>query len=170
MKTLVIHPKDYSTRFLSVIYEGKDYTVVDKNISKKALKQLILTHDRIIMLGHGSEQGLFGYNKLVIDSNLVYLLRDKVCICVWCNANVFVEKYQLKGFYTGMIISEYGEAIDCCVSATYEQILNSNVIFAEALKKSIDTDNILENMKLLYQPICSVSEFNHQNLFQNDNI
>ena len=110
MKTLVIHPKDTTTDFLSLIYEDKDWTVITDNISKSALKRQIKAHDRIVMLGHGMETGLIGFNRLVIDSNLVYLLREKHCVCIWCNADKFVLKYGLKGFYTGMIISEVQEA------------------------------------------------------------
>jgi hypothetical protein len=35
----------------------------------------------------------------------------------------------LKGFYTGMIISEYEEALYECVNTTYHEIEESNVIF-----------------------------------------
>jgi hypothetical protein len=51
MKTLVIHPKDSTTDFLSVIYSDKDWTIINTNISKKVLKEQIKTHDRIVMLG-----------------------------------------------------------------------------------------------------------------------
>jgi len=52
MKTLVIHPFDVTTGFLSVIYEGKkDWTVIDTNVSSKFLKEQIKNHNRIIMLG-----------------------------------------------------------------------------------------------------------------------
>jgi hypothetical protein len=61
-------------------------------------------------------------------SNYVYLLRDKIGVYIWCNANVFAEKYGLKGFYTGMIISEYEEALYECVNTTYHEI-EENVIF-----------------------------------------
>jgi len=111
MKTLVIHPKDSTTDFLKVIYSEKDWTIIDdNNISTSKLKENIKSHDRIIMLGHGSDKGLFGQNRLIINSNLVYLLKDKNCVCIWCNADEFVKKYKLNGFYTGMIISDYDEA------------------------------------------------------------
>jgi hypothetical protein len=55
MKTLVIHPKDDSTYFLSTIYEGKDWTIINDR-GKSLLKKLIKTHDRIIMMGHGCEK------------------------------------------------------------------------------------------------------------------
>ncbi|MFW6243268.1 MAG: hypothetical protein ACOC2W_03825, partial [bacterium] len=147
MKTLVIHPKDSTTDFLCEIYKDKDWTVINTNTSKKFLKDQIKTHDRIVMLGHGTENGLLGFNKYVIDSTWVCLLRDKNCICIWCNADEFVKKYKLKGFYTGMIISEYEEAIMCCVPTNLQWIAESNTNFALAIKNSIDDDNMLEKAK-----------------------
>lgn len=165
MKTLVIHPKDSTTDFLSVIYSDKDWTVINSNTSKKILKEQIKTHDRIVMLGHGTEKGLIGFDRLVIDSKWVYLLREKICVCIWCNADVFVEKYGLKGFYTGMIISEYEEAIMCCVHTNSFWISESNTDFALAIKNSIDAENMLEKAKLLYEGNTSVVEFNRNNLY-----
>ena len=165
MKTLVIHPRDNSTDFLSEIYSDKDWTNITTNTSKKLLKEQIKAHDRIVMLGHGTEKGLLGFDKFVIDSTWVYLLRKKICVCVWCNADVFVKKYELKGFYTGMIISEYEEAIMCCVPTNSHWIAESNTDFALAIKNSIDEENMLEKTKLLYDGNSSVVEFNRNNLY-----
>jgi hypothetical protein len=165
MKTLVIHPKDSTTDFLSEIYSDKEWTVINTNTSKKLLNEQIKTHDRIVMLGHGTEKGLLGFNKFVIDSTWVYLLREKICVCIWCNADVFVNKYGLKGFYTGMIISEYEEAIMCCVPTNSHWIAESNTDFALAIKNSIDEENMLEKAKLLYEGNSTVVEFNRNNLY-----
>jgi hypothetical protein len=40
MKTLVIHQKDDSTYFLSTIYEGKDWTIINDRPGKSLLKNL----------------------------------------------------------------------------------------------------------------------------------
>jgi len=165
MKTLVIHPKDTSTDFLSTIYSDKDWTVINTNTSKKFLKEQIKSHDRIIMLGHGTPCGLLGFDRFVIDSTLVYLLREKDCVCIWCNADIFVKKYGLKGFFTGMIISEYEEAIMCCVPTNSFWINESNTNFALAIKNSIDEENMLEKAKLLYEGNNAVVEFNRNNFF-----
>ena len=165
MKTLVIHPKDLTTDFLCEIYSDKDWTVINTNISKKLLKDKIKSHDRIVMLGHGTEKGLFGFDKYVIDSTWVYLLREKICVCIWCNADVFVKKYELKGFFTGMIISEYEEAIMFCISTKSQWIAESNTHFALAIKNSIDEENMLEKAKMLYEGNSSVIEFNRNNLY-----
>jgi len=166
MKTLVIHPFDVTTGFLSVIYDGKkDWTVIDTNVSSKFLKEQIKNHNRIIMLGHGTEDGLMGYNRFVIDSSFVYLLRDKECVCIWCNADEFVKKYNLNGFYTGMIVSEYDEALLYCIQASSQQIYNSNILFADAVKKSIDEADMLKSMKLLYDDENPIIEFNKKNLY-----
>lgn len=167
MKTLVIHPKDSSTHFLSEIYSDKNWNVININTSNKILKEQIKTHDRIVMLGHGTEKGLLGFDKFVIDSNLVYLLRDKMCVCIWCNADVFVKKYGLKGFYTGMIISEYEEAIIHCIPTNSHWIAESNTDLSLAIKNSIDDENMLEKAKLLYEGNSSVVEFNRNNLYYN---
>lgn len=165
MKTLVIHPKDSTTDFLCEIYSDKDWTVINTNISKKLLKDKIKSHDRVVMLGHGTEKGLLGFDKYVIDSALVYLLREKICVCIWCNADEFVKKYGLKGFYTGMIISEYEEAIMFCISTNPQWITESNTDFALAIKNSIDEENMLEKVKLFYKGNSSVVEFNRNNLY-----
>jgi len=59
MKTLVIHPDDRSTDFLSPIYEPvKNKTVITGGITKEQLRKHIQDHDRILMMGHGSPAGL----------------------------------------------------------------------------------------------------------------
>lgn len=167
MKTLVIHPKDTSTDFLSDIYSGKDWTVINTNISKSKLKTLIKENDRIVMLGHGTEHGLIGFDHFVINSELVYLLREKDCVCIWCNADQFVKKYKLKGFFTGMIISENIEANLFCVRATLDEIDESNELFAKAIKESIDSDNMVEKVKSIYNLNTAVINFNKENIYGN---
>ena len=56
MKTLVIHPKDLTTDFLCEIYANTDYTVISRHPGNSKLKELIKSHDRIVMLGHGTEE------------------------------------------------------------------------------------------------------------------
>lgn len=165
METLVIHPKDSTTDFLSEIYKDKNWTVINTNIHKKLLKEQIKSHKRIVMLGHGTQFGLIGFNRLVVDSSLVYLLRGKECVYIWCNADVFVKKYGLKGFYTGMIISEYEEAVMYSVNTNSHWITESNTDFALAIKNSIDEENMLEKAKLLYEGNSAVVEFNRNNLY-----
>lgn len=169
MKTLVIHPTDPTTDFLKVIYKDTDYTIINNIISKSKLRKEIKSHDRIIMLGHGYEKGLFNSEMNgVIDSNYVYLLREKQCVAVWCNADVFFLKYGLKGIYTGMIISEYIESMMYSVICDYKDIENANVGFAREMKTLIET-NDLDNFKLNYLDIDNnVIEFNRHNVYLTD--
>jgi hypothetical protein len=166
MKTLVIHPKDETTDFLSTIYAGKDWTVITDNPSGKLLKAELKSHDRIIMLGHGTNFGLIGFGRYVIQPNLVYLLREKDCVCIWCNADQFVEKYKLSGFHTGMIVSEYEEAVMFAIRATNEEIEHSNTLFAKAIKESIDSTDILKCASEIYSDDTNpVILFNKKNLY-----
>jgi len=150
MKILVIHPQDPSTNFLKPIYADiNEATVVTGGVSKKQVKELIKQHDRIIMLGHGSPSGLFSVGQfyesmgMIIDYNMVPLLKDKECIYIWCNANVFVNKYNLKGFYSEMFISEVSEADVCGVKSTQKTINESNDYFAKQLGK-VSTESLEE--------------------------
>lgn len=168
MKTLVIHPFDSTTEFLNTIWINKGFTVIKSQVSKSRLKQLIKDHDRIIMLGHGTEDGLIGTDKLnfIIDSKLVYLLREKDCVCIWCNADKFVEKYKLKGIFTGMIISEYEEALIFCVSGSREDIKESNTQFAKTMESIIDGKlTKIEALKLFDSETNKIIKFNKNNIF-----
>lgn len=173
MKTLVIHPKDKSTDFLSEIYSGKDWTVItNPGISKSTLKEEIKNHDRIVMLGHGSEHGLYAMNgqsiRMMIDSSLVYLLRDKLCVCIWCNANQFVKKYQLRvQLYTGMIISEFEEAYMFGISDfKTSQLDYSNELFAKSIAKHFESSCVVDDILKDYQDIGNpIIWFNRTSIF-----
>lgn len=148
-KILVIHPADPSTDFLSVIYKDINAMVIRQPISKSRLKVLMKDADKIIMLGHGTEIGM-GFVKYsdsghaifitpIIDSTLVYLLREKEeSVFIWCNADKFVKNYNLSGFSTGMFISELNEASIFNVKATAEEIYESNDRFARIVRNHIN--------------------------------
>lgn len=146
MKTLVIHPEDKSTDFLKPIYDNVLIkTVITHCASQEILKQLINKHDRILMMGHGSPHGLFGlghfgyhdldtpYPSQAIDQSFVEHLRNKECVFIWCNADKFVERYKLSGFYTGMFISEVSEAKFFNITTDQKTIDESNNQFASIL-------------------------------------
>lgn len=166
-KILIIHPEDSTTDFLKAIYEDLDATVVTERLSKSKLKVAINEHQRIILLGHGTEFGLAYDGQTYIDSRLVYLLREKDCVCIWCNADKFVNKYALTGFYTGMIISDWTEANLYCVNADDVQIELSNQMFATAVKESISLTSIemKESVIEKYQSNNPVVEFNIENIY-----
>lgn len=170
MKTLVIHAADQSTDFLKPIYSDiKNCTVVSLSLSRRQFSDLVKRHDRIIFLGHGTEKGLIGPNNFFMDSRFVYLLRGKSCVYIWCNADVFVEKYNLSGFYTGMIISEYKEALHYSINCTYQEIDESNSLFAQAIKFSIDSPDMLTNVKSIYgshEGLNRIINFNYNNLYE----
>lgn len=168
MKTLVIHPIDKTTEFLLEVYKEKGYTVITENVSCSFFKKQIKTHDRIICLGHGTESGLIGFNKFIINSSLVYLLRDKYCFYIWCNADKFVKKYNLKGFYTGMIISEYDEAEFYNINPITHSVTDSNFWLAKALSVIIDVNNKVDMIKDMYQSERNeVIKFNRNNFYEN---
>lgn len=165
MKTLVIHPKDNSTFFLAQSYLSLDATVVtDVNVSKSKLKELIKTHDKIIMMGHGTKDGLIATKRFVIDSSFVYLLRDKISICVWCNANEFFYKYKLKGYATGMVVSEIDEGYYYGVNCTYKEINDSNQLFGKSLKLALQSEDVRTTLLESYQGDTDVIFFNQGNL------
>lgn len=149
-KTLIIHPDDRSTDFLSILYAQIPYKkILCGGVSQKELVRLIKAHDTIMMMGHGSPRGLFAMGKFptnsgfVIDEKHVKYLREKECVFIWCYASDFVKKHNLSGFSTGMFISELSEAMFCGVKeATQEMVDESNekfvTLFNEAVSKNED--------------------------------
>src|SRR5664280_3743227 len=94
MKTLIIHPEDSTTDFLSQIYSSlANKTVVKGGISKSELRKLIESHDRVLMLGHGSPYGLINTGQFpdaglfIIDDSMALTLKNKRDnVYIWCNA------------------------------------------------------------------------------------
>jgi len=153
MKTLIIHPADESTTFLDIVYKNiPDKTVVTGGISKSEVMKLIESHDRVMMMGHGSPGGLFNvgqftdcgskYGGYIIDQSIVPLLKQKDnSVFIWCNADKFVDTFKLEGFYSGMFISEVGEALYCGLPGTeQDQVDESNYGFVNIISKYINED------------------------------
>ena len=120
--TLVIHPYDPSTEMLKYVYEGHCFDVMnDPSPTEETLKEAIAIHDTIIMLGHGTGMGLaypsaiHGFKPgpngklFMIDDSFAPLLKDKKTISMWCFSDLYFKRNYIKGFHTGMIISERQE-------------------------------------------------------------
>jgi len=165
MKTLVIHPSDKSTDFLSPIYGDKDWTIITNNkCPKSLLKSLIKSHDRIIMMGHGSPSGLFGSGCVLIDSKLVYLLKDKYCVGIWCHANDFFSKYKLNGYATGMVVSDSDEADYYNLNYKLSDIDFANNLLTDSFKLAIDSNDVRGLLLDNYNGDSDVILFNKSNL------
>ena len=186
MKTLVIHPKDATTDFLIPIYmnlksfpDFNDVTIIRGGVTKDELNELIKQHDRIMMMGHGSPSGLFSIGQFpnthsyIIDMDTVSLLQDKECIFIWCNADKFVERFNLKGLYSGMFISEVSEANYCGLPGTPQDIVTeSNDYFAKELGSVSEQslDEMYQHIKYSYGLLAegnAVAEYNHNRLYLN---
>lgn len=180
MRTLIVHPKDSSTTFLDVVYKNiPNKTVIDGGISKSELVDLIESHDRVMMMGHGSPGGLFGVGMFtdksayIIDQSIVpALLKKDNNVFIWCNADKFVEIYGLKGFYSGMFISEVGEATYCGIPGMDQETVDeSNYGFVNIIGKYIteDTKTIHKNVLKEYSVIAEnnpVAYYNFNRLYK----
>ena len=59
---LVIHPTDRTTEMLSILYEGLEARLIEADCSNKEMGHLLhhtSPSERIMLLGHGSNNGLF---------------------------------------------------------------------------------------------------------------
>jgi hypothetical protein len=166
--TLVIHPDDPSTTFLKYIYQDlPNTTVVTKGKTQDEIIDLIKNHDRIIMLGHGTPQGLMSVGQFpskgyVINSEVAPYLTNTENIFVWCYASDFVSRYNLEGFSSGMFISEVSEAEYLDVTATQADIDMSNMLFAYTLGKALlnndDLNIVIGKVKTAYFTIGAINE------------
>jgi hypothetical protein len=110
---------------------------------------------------------------MIIGHSTVPLLENKECIFIWCNADKFVEKYNLKGLYSGMFISEVGEANYCGLLDTPQNIVDeSNNYFAKELgrvsEKSLN--EMYQHIRYSYGVLAEgnvVAEYNHNRLYLN---
>ncbi len=148
---LVIHPKDKTTAMLSALYDGLEAQVVDGYRSTKEMGLLlhhVSTQKRIMLLGHGSDKGLFfraddskdEFDKIIVGHSHAYHLRKHGgnIVAIWCNADQFARAEGLHGLFTGMIVSELNEALLYQVKTTQEELDRENVKLVRRLRALLD--------------------------------
>ena len=154
---LVVWPFDDSTTFLSKIIEDiPNKTVIRGNVTKNDIRKMIPTFQTIICMGHGSPNGLFSVgqfdpnsNGYIIDESMVESLKGKKLITIWCHANQFVERFNLKGFSTSMFCSEYSECNYVGVKGVKKGMVEeSNEAFSDIMSKYIN-----ENVGVIHEKV-----------------
>ena len=179
MKILIVHPRDKTTDFLKHIYCNlKNVTIIDGNVSKSEIKDLIKCHNRIIFLGHGTTRGLSSLNKFdykgeyIIDHTFKQLLnKNQENIYLWCDSDKFIQNNNLCGLNFGMFISDLEESkkygIKNCKKIDIEK---SNIYFSKILancilKSNADIYLILKNKYLTFSKKNKIAAFNVQRIF-----
>lgn len=169
MRTLMVHPKDATTDFLKPIYESiPNMTLLNHIPNDRLFINQVSFHDRVVFMGHGTEKGMAFADGFTIDERFSKILSEKENVYIWCNADGFVKKHNLKGFYTGMIISDWIEAAYESVTCQYQEIDESNELFTKAISAGICKPNMLDIVKEIYveDGLNRVIQFNRQNLYE----
>lgn len=153
-----IHPKDRTTKELSVLYDGSPYVITDPDAFKSEVDHFLnhVPSDAYIMLlGHGSPDGLYSrlddsgepviFDKILVGKPQVYYLKkhQHQLIGIFCYAKEFAEQFKLHGLFSGMFISEYKEALELGVETTEEEIKMEMQKFTERLKMLLDDETPL---------------------------
>lgn len=118
-RVLVVHPRDPTTDFLVPIYSRLDATVITKAIPQHRIRGLMENFDQLMFMGHGSPWGLMSVGQfpgggfIINDSFRAQLAERDNTVYVWCYADQFVHYNNLRGFYTGMFVSDMMEARMC---------------------------------------------------------
>ena len=179
---LVIHPKDKTTAMLSALYEGLEAKVVADFRSRKEMGHLlhhVSTQERIMLLGHGSDKGLFyrsddskdEFDKIIVGHPHRYHLHNhgSNIVAVWCNADQFARAEGLHGLFTGMIVSELNEALLYQVETTQEELDRENVKLARRLRALLDAriplSEIPKRMLVMDDVHSPLTTFNYKNFF-----
>ncbi len=183
--TLVIHPKDESTDFLREIYRNKNFDVIDDpDVSREQIREAIKSHDNIMMMGHGTGDGLINpryfarppmrdgkqRRPFIIDASHADLLREKNTISIWCHSDQYYQRNNLSdgNLHTGMIISEVLEEMFILGDAVLNkgELLENMNRFAAAVRASLDMEpaEMQRNICRLYDGDDAVSRFNRKNI------
>lgn len=179
--TLIIHPEDETTDFLRICYaEAKNTTVITGIVTSDYINdQLDRPDQRIVLMGHGSPQGLFniygfvlfGDSHAVGDPHAEYLRHNPDNIMIFCYADTFARRNNLPGFRCDMFISEVREAVSHGLTGiTQEEIDFSNELFCRLVGEKFycASSEIYRHVKAGYGEAVGKSEvvrFNHQRLF-----
>ena len=167
---IVVHPKDPSTKFLHLIYEDIGGVLFFDSIGQR--EQILEairnapTDEPILLLGHGSPHGLLGG---FIGDEDAYLLRDRPnLVGIWCYASSYAYRHGLKGFFSGMFISEWYEAEGYDVTATPDEIdemcWNFAGMFGDLLRAGFPLEAVAADLMNRNNIISDLTRFNYTRL------
>lgn len=181
MKTLIIHPDDRSTDFLRAVYAGLDnLTVITGGISVEEVHEMIVAHDRVIMLGHGTPNGLLSMGNFTSTASSFFVVDERIAkelakkdnnIYIWCYASDFVKSHGLKGFCSGMFISEVLEAEIMGVHNQTQEAVDAqckyfcDLVGAVADKQATDIFDHVSNEYGKWVGKCPITKYNHERLY-----
>lgn len=167
---IVVHPYDPSTVMLGKVYEGLDnVTLFDSYKQRKELLEALAAAPReepVLLLGHGCPGGLYDLRYgLILNDGDAELLKDRPnLIGIWCYASSYAAKHHLKGFFSGMFISEGIEASCMGVDATEEEANKYAWDFSQRLGDLLRQGLPLESVaKELTDPKHITNELTHYN-------
>ncbi|MGM9803018.1 MAG: hypothetical protein ACI308_02455 [Muribaculaceae bacterium] len=164
---------------LRALYEGAEAKVLTDEVGNAELKHC-LNHassmERIMLLGHGSDRGLFARNddgsfRLFVGHQHAYYLRKNRgnIVGVWCHADLFARKEGLHGLFSGMIISELSEAQEYGIPTTASELSRENELLAARLAMLLNESELLRRiparMLELDDAHTPLTEFNYKNFF-----
>lgn len=165
---------------LSVLYDGTGAQVADGRFTVKGVQRLLHhapSRERIMLLGHGSDCGLFYrdcdsdecFGGIAVGHQHAFYLRRHMgsIIGIWCHADMFARKEGLHGLFSGMIVSDEGEARGCGIAAAQHDILASCTAMFGKLRRLLDAGvplhEIPYRMKALDDEHTQLSAFNYGN-------
>lgn len=167
---------------LSVLYEGLEAKVVDTDCSKREMEHLLhhtSSQERIMLLGHGSDRGLFfrqndeeeDFDHIVVGHPHAYHLRRHGgnLIGIWCHADQFARKEGLHGLFSGMIISDRWEAESYGIITLQHHIEEVNEVMFARLRRLLDEGTPLheipERLNALDDKHSILTRFNYENFY-----
>ena len=142
---IIIHiDSQKDTAFLKKCYEGLEHTIVLYNPTRSKVNETLQKYPQedVMMLGHGSGNGLFSHDwrGYIIDSTNVNLLKGRNCIGIWCWAKDFGRKHGLRGYFTSMFISNGTEARSLKFNADEQDVFNEVALFSERVHDLIENE------------------------------
>ena len=133
MNTLIIHPRDKTTRTLCRLYDDmKDFILIEGGVSNKDIRRILSRQSHkapLYLLGHGSDKGLFyrqddsstSFDGTIIDHRHRYYLQDfHGIVAIFCHADLWMKSLGLHGLCTSMVISSVEEGLEYGINVEQE--------------------------------------------------
>ena len=168
---------------LSALYEGATRArLLDCSATGKEIDRAIYhtpISERIMLLGHGSDKGLFwrkddtqpGFDGILVGHRHAFHLRRHGVnlVAVFCHANMFAIGNGLHGLFSGMIVTEMEEAVEYGITTSKEELEGENVKLFRRLRVLLDRGVSLSDIPRLILDMDDVhtplTEFNYKSFY-----